>query len=95
MREHFNNLDITLVLNSNFDQVLKHDPNFKTINIVKGRKFSEYIMANSLESPGFCTILSHIITMKRKILPNIVDKDSLMAIYVEEMVHNIFLFILT
>jgi len=36
------------------------------IKLIANSMLSQFIMANSLENEGFSTILTHLVTMKRK-----------------------------
>lgn len=63
------NSRITLVLQSEFVKNVSRDSCFNGVNIIAARLLSEYILAQSLENKGFCTILTHLLTMKEKVLP--------------------------
>jgi len=64
------NLEITLVLSNDFgDQFNDQPSSVSSINIVSTQILNEYFMANSLENQGLNTFLTHLVTLREKIMP--------------------------
>ena len=66
VREIFPNLRIMLVLLSKFKDQLKKDSLYEGLEVISPFQLNNYVMAASLENPGFGTVLQHLLTMKAK-----------------------------
>ena len=88
----FPNLPITLTLTSEFEQNISKDSLWKNVQTVPFRLLNNYIMANSIENQGFNTWLVHLMTLREKKEPFLMDdsKDSLMADYAQNMGQEIY-----
>jgi hypothetical protein len=66
VREIYPNLRIMLVLRSKFKDQLKKDSLYDGLEVISPFSLNNFVMASSLENPGFGTILQHLLTMKAK-----------------------------
>lgn len=69
------NLRVVLILETNFKNQIDNDSLFKEIILISKKQFNQYAMGISLENPGYCTILSHLITMRTKTIPETILKE--------------------
>ena len=72
--DEFPDLEITLILSSDFSKQIKKDSLWAKINVISTESLNESIMANSLENQGLNVWLTHLSTLREKTAP-ISDKE--------------------
>lgn len=64
----FPNLEITLVLSTDFTNQIKKDSLWTKVNVMSAQIINEYVMANSIENQGINVWLTHLSTLREKSL---------------------------
>lgn len=73
---HYPRLEITMVLSSEFNQLMKKDVCWANVETISAQTINEYIMANSLENQGLNVWLSHLATLREKNEPKTLEQLS-------------------
>ena len=71
------NLEITLVLSSDMKDQANDKSLNSNINVISTQILNECFMANSLENQGLNTFLTHLVTLREKIMPTGTDMNRL------------------
>ena len=71
------NLEITLVLSNDMKDQANDKSLNSNINIISTQILNECFMANSLENQGLNTFLTHLVTLREKIMPTGTDMNRL------------------
>lgn len=71
------NLEITLVLSSDMKDQANDKSLNSNINIISTQILNECFMANSLENQGLNTFLTHLVTLREKVMPTGTDMNRL------------------
>ena len=78
-----------MVLNSAYKRQIDHDPFFASLETLSRHQLNEFILASSLENPGFGTSLQHLFTMKSKSVNpdvmNVTANDHFLKAYIRDM----------
>ena len=63
---NFSNLEITLVLSTDFSNQIKKDSLWSKVNVLSAQIINEYVMGNSIENQGMNVWLTHLATLREK-----------------------------